>query len=102
MGKEYAYICVKKINDKNHILLKKGKFKEEDIVLKDIIFDGNIIEFNMEFNDGSYRLGYNNILFDYKFKAFGGIWIGGKYGIYAKGNKGFSKCHTFKCIKMDD
>ena len=99
MGKEYAYLCVKKIDDKYHLLLKQGKFKEKDILLEDVIYDKDNITFNLEFNDGYYKLGYNNKYFDYKFKAYPGMWIGGKYGIYAKGSKGYSKCHSFKCIK---
>lgn len=101
MGKEYSYICVKKENNQNHILLKKGKFKEEDIILLDELYDKNEIIFNLEFINGYYRLGYNNKYLDYRFKAYPGMWIGSKYGIYARGCGGYSKCYSFKCIKKE-
>ena len=99
MGKEYAYICVKKIKNENHILLLKGSIKGADEILDDIIYDRNEIQFNMAFVNGSYKLGFNNKLLNYTFKATPGIWIGGKYGIYAKGSKGFGRCRSFKCIR---
>lgn len=101
MGKEYSYICVEKENNQNHILLKKGKFKEEDIILLDELYDKNEIIFNLEFINGYYRLGYNNKYLDYRFKAYPGMWIGSKYGIYARGCGGYSKCYSFKCIKKE-
>lgn len=101
MGKEYAYICIKIENNQKHILLKKGKFKENDIILIDNIYDKNEIIFNMEFDNGIYKLGYNNKYFDFEFKAYPGMWIGSKYGIYARGSSGYVKCHSFKCIKKE-
>ena len=99
MGKEYGYICVKRENNTNYVLLKCGKFKENDKVLIEKIYDGKDITFNLEFDNGNYRLGYNNHYFDYDFKAYPGMWIGSKYGIYARGDNGYSKCYSFKCKK---
>ena len=99
MGKEYGYICVKRENNTNYVLLKCGKFKENDKVLIEKIYDGKDITFNLEFDNGNYRLGYNSHYFDYDFKAYPGMWIGSKYGIYARGDNGYSKCYSFKCKK---
>lgn len=101
MGKEYAYICIRRINDENYICLKSGKFKENDIILDEMKHNSNDITFNMIFDNGIYKLGYNNNYFNYSFKAYPGMWIGAKYGIYAKGSSGYAKCISFKCIKKE-
>ncbi len=89
MGSNYQYICIKKVNGKNHLQLKQGYFNQDnDIVLFDSIYNGYEIEFMMKFSGpDTYQLGFNKSYLKYKFTAFPGRWIGGKYGIYAKGLK---------------
>lgn len=100
MGINYTYICIRKVNGKNHLLIKKGKFKEtNDEILYDIAYEENTIEFMMKFKyPGIYQFGYNNTLLKPKYEASVGRWIGGKVGIYAKGMKsgGYGVFEYFK------
>ena len=102
MGKEYAYVSLKRINGCNHILLSSGAFNQEnDIILEDYIFNGNSIEFIMKFKKpGKYQLGFNGQYFKYIFTASPGKWIGGKYGIFARGNKNSLGEGIFQYIKV--
>ncbi len=102
MGMAYSYLAVKKINGKNHLLLKSGEFKNKDIILEDIIYDSDEIIFNMKFFDNqTYALGYNGKYFKNIFTAKPGRWIGGKYGIYARSfNKNSNGYACFKYFKV--
>ncbi len=104
MGEVYHYICVSRINGVNHLQIKKGVFKNEiDEVLYDALYEESNIVFNLSLKnsniyDGIYQLGFNNKLFNDKYKAVAGRWIGAKYGIYAKGKKdsvGYGKFKYF-------
>ena len=100
MGSEYAYICVKRIGNLNHLQVKKGHFNnDEDEVLFDSIYKNNEIKLQLKFKaNGEYRLGFNDTLFKEAYKALPGRWIGGKIGIYAKGkvNGGYGLFKYFK------
>ena len=100
MGSEYAYICVKRIGNVNHLQVKKGHFNnDEDEVLFDSIYKNNEIKLQLKFKaNGEYRLGFNDTLFKEAYKALPGRWIGGKIGIYAKGkvNGGYGLFKYFK------
>ncbi len=88
MGNKYSYISVKMINNKKFILLSIGKFNELDKIIKKIPFDDNEIIFNLKYSyPNKYQLGFNNCYFDEVFEATPGRWIGGKYGIFARGKK---------------
>ncbi len=102
MGNEYAYISVKRINGNNHIQLKSGAFNQEnDIVLEDYIYNRDSIEFIMKFKyPGLYQLGFNGEYFKNVFSAKPGRWIGGKYGIYAKGLKNSNGEGIFQYFKV--
>lgn len=102
MGDTYSYICIKKISDANHLILKRGSFEENDNIILDEIYDSNEIIFNLKYIEpNKYYLGFNNKYFEYEFIATPGRWIGGKYGIYSKGvNNGFAKFIYFKCMEM--
>lgn len=103
MGSEYAYIVVKKIDNINHIQLKKGLFNGiTDQVLEDVIYDNDSIEFDMKFKENlTYQLGYNNHYFKNKFIATKGKWIGGKYGIFARSQNNSSGEAIFKYFKVN-
>ena len=49
----------------------------------------------------SYRLGYNEEVYHEVFTATPGRWIGGKYGIYAKGKESEGMA-TFKYFRVDE
>lgn len=87
MGRNYQYVCIKRIKREYHLQLKQGYFNQDnDVVLFDSIFHGNEIEFMMKYSyPHVYQLGFNGTYFKNKFTALPGRWIGGKYGIYAKG-----------------
>ncbi len=89
MGKNYHYLCVKRIDGKNHLQLRQGYFNQDnDIVLFDSIYQDYEIEFMMKYSGpDTYQLGFNRSYLKNKFTATPGRWIGGKYGIYAKGLK---------------
>lgn len=103
MGFCYAYILVKRIDNINHLIIKKGSFdNEDDEIIYDEIYDSNEIIFNLKYNEpNKYYLGFNGNYLNFEFIATPGRWIGGKYGIYAKGlKKGNAKFEYFKCKKL--
>ena len=103
MGKEYAYISLERINNKNYICIKEGKFESEydEITYKEE-YDSNNVIFNLEFKyPGIYRLGFNNKFFKKKYIAYPGRWIGTKYGIFARGNNDLGYA-TFKYFKVKE
>ena len=105
MGSNYQYICIKKLNGQNHLLLRQGYFNQDnDIVLFDSIYKGYEIEFMMKYSGpDTYQLGFNKSYLKHKFTACPGRWIGGKYGIYARGlktgGKAIFKYFTVKRVK---
>ncbi len=101
MGREYNYICIRRINGKNHLQIRFGAFnQDEDVIIFDSIYENNEIEFTMKFTfPGYYQFGFNNTLLKDKYVALPGRWIGGKIGIYARSNNdsnGFAKFKYFK------
>ena len=104
MGNEYAYICVKRIDGKNHLMIKKGIFKNEsDEVLMDMIYNNNEIRFMLKYiGPDKYQLGFNGTLLKTKYQAYPGRWIGGKVGIYAKGKArgGFARFRYWKVRRV--
>ncbi|MDE5547134.1 MAG: hypothetical protein K2I88_06690, partial [Anaeroplasmataceae bacterium] len=94
-------ICVKRIQGKNHLQVRSGAFNQtEDVVLFDSIYQNNEIEFILKFTyPGKYQLGFNKTIFKQEYLALPGRWIGGKVGIYARGEKeslGFAKFKYYK------
>lgn len=87
MGRQYQYLCIARIQGKNHLQLRQGYFNQDhDVVLFDGIYQNNEIEFMMRFKEnGTYQLGFNKTYLKGWFPALPGRWIGGKIGIYAKG-----------------
>lgn len=99
MGMSYSYISVILKNNKKYIRLYSGNFNEKDKIITEVEYNSNIIEFNFKYTyPNKYMLGYNGKYFDYEFVATPGRWIGGKYGIFAKGDKlgGFAKYKYFR------
>lgn len=101
MGTCYNYICLKRINGKNHLQIKNGYFNQDnDVVLFDCIYDNNEIEFILKYSENqTYQLGFDKIYFKQIFNSYPGRWIGAKYGIYAKGIKEGGKA-IFKYFKV--
>lgn len=89
MGMNYQYVCVRRINGKNHLQLRQGYFNQDnDVVLFDSIYQSSEIELMMKYSEpDTYQLGFDKTYFKNKFTATPGRWIGGKYGIYARGLK---------------
>ena len=100
MGRTYAYISIKRINGKNHLLLSTGEFKNDDTIIYDEIIEDNELVLNMKYiKPDTYQFGVNNKYFKNKFIATAGTWVGGKYGIFARGysnSNGYSKFEYFK------
>ena len=105
MGREYAYISVKRINNKNYILLSEGSFNNQDKVLEEFEYDNDNVVFNLYFKyPGVYKFGINGKKINKEFVGLPGRWIGGKYGLFARGNansNGFAKFNDFKAVKKD-
>ena len=103
MGSSYAYVCVKRIHNQTYIQIRQGNFKqEEDVILFEQPYGKSEIEFFMEYiGPESYRLGYNEEVYHEVFTATPGRWIGGKYGIYAKGKESEGMA-TFKYFRVDE
>lgn len=101
MGNNYQYLCVRRIEGKNHLQLRQGYFNQDnDVVLFDSIYNDCEIEFMMKYsNPNTYQLGFNGTYLKNKFTAAVGRWIGGKYGIYAKGLKAGGKA-VFKYFNV--
>ena len=103
MGSSYAYVCVKRIHNQTYIQIRQGNIKqEEDVILFEQPYGKSEIEFFMEYiGPESYRLGYNEEVYHEVFTATPGRWIGGKYGIYAKGKESEGMA-TFKYFRVDE
>lgn len=101
MGSQYHYLCIKNIKGVNHLQLKEGYFNQDnDVILFDSIYNNYDIEFMMKFSDNcTYQLGFNGTYFKQKFIATPGRWVGGKYGIYAKGLKALGQA-IFEYFKV--
>lgn len=103
MGEEYAFISIKKINNINHLLITKGKFNEIDEIIYDEIIDINELKLSMYFKyPGIYKFGYNGKIINLKFNAKPGRWIGGKYGLFARGIAGYAIFNDFKMVNKDE
>lgn len=104
MGEKYAYIAIKRVGHKNHIMLCKGEFdKEKDIVIKDEIFEQDEIIFKLKFElDLTYKLGYDDFYFEDRFVAYPGRWVGGKYGIYSRSDRNSNNEVLFKYFKVKE
>ena len=103
MGNNYAYISIKRINGKNHLLLSIGEFNKEDIIIDDkVILDDEVI-FNLKYiKPDKYYLGINNKYFKKTFIATPGRWIGGKYGIFSRGDKNSIGYATYEYFKVSE
>ena len=104
MGRDYAFISVIRKNNKNYVRLCKGDFsdKENEVLIEEENKQDRI-EFIMKYTyPNKYQLGYNGKYFDNVFEATPGRWIGGKYGIYARGSKGYAKYQYFKVMELND
>jgi len=101
MGNNYAYISIKRINGKNHLLLSKGSFNNNDEIIYDEEYLDDDIILNLKYvGPDIYYLGYNNKYFKNKFTSIYGRWIGGKYGIFAKGNMNSKGSALFEYFKV--
>ncbi|MCI9654139.1 MAG: glycosyl hydrolase 43 family protein [Acholeplasmatales bacterium] len=101
MGTDYSYICIRRIQNQNHLQIRRGAFnQEEDVVLFDCVYQNKEIEFIVKFQyPGLYQLGFNKTIFKEVYEATKGRWIGGKVGIYARSNHdsvGFARFKYYK------
>ena len=103
MGSSYSYISIKRINGKNHLLLSTGEFDKNDIIISDEEIIDNEVIFNLKYiKPDKYYLGINNKYFKNQFIATPGRWIGGKYGIFARGDKNSLGFATFEYFKVSE
>ena len=102
MGREYAYISVILKDNKKYIRLYSGSFNNKDIIIKEIEYNSNEIIFSLKYiYPNKYYLGYNGFYFEDEFIATPGRWIGGKYGIFAKGDK-FGGSAKYKYFRVEE
>ncbi len=87
MGSSYTYACITRRNNENYFQIRQGKFKQAmDEVLFEQPYSKETILFTLEYTGpDQYQFGLDDIKLPYQFTATPGRWIGGKYGIYAKG-----------------
>ena len=100
MGQTYAYITLTQKDNDYTIRLYSGSFDNDDVVLKEIPYDSDEIVFNMKYIEpNQYKLGFNGKYLDNLFIATPGRWIGGKYGIFARGNEKQNACFKYFNVK---
>ncbi len=102
MGSVYSYICVTRIKGQNHLQVRTGAFNQDyDVTVFDGLYQNKEIEFALKFSyPGTYKLGFNRTIFKQEYTAYPGKWIGGKVGIYAKGQKNSYGSGRFKFFKV--
>ena len=103
MGSEYSFINVIKKNNKYYVRLMSGNFKDDgNNILLEEEYNQDKIEFMMKYTyPNKYKLGFNGKYFDYEFEGTPGRWIGGKYGIYCRGQKGSALYKYFKVMELN-
>ena len=100
MGYKYGTILIRLINGQKHLLILSGAYNEVDKIIYDEIINTDEVILNMYFKDLVYQFGFNNKRIGPKFIADRGRWIGGKYGIYSRGNKNSLGYSIFKYFKV--
>ena len=105
MGMDYASINVINKNNKYYVRIIKGNFSdiENEIIYEEEYNDDKIIFNLLYLEPNKYILGINNKYYKYEFIATPGRWIGGKYGIYCRGNNGgYSKFNYFYVVEVQN
>ena len=105
MGLEYSGMYLEKQKDSNYIVLFKYNAKtEQEEIIEKIAYQGNEIIFKLQFyRPNAYRLGYNNYWFKTKFIALKGAWVGGRIGIFARGNdSNYAKFKYFRVKEINN
>ena len=100
MGYKYGTILIRLINNEKHLLILSGAYNEIDKIIYDEIINDDEVTLNMYFKDLVYQFGFNNKKIGPKFIAERGRWIGGKYGVYSRGNKNSNGYSIFKNFKV--
>ena len=100
MGYNYAGLYLEKGQDINYLILFKYENEAEIILEKIEIKENNIILKMKYLEPDNYILGYNNKWFKYKFKATKGAWVGGRIGIFSRGNA--NNYANFKYFKVEE
>lgn len=86
LGLEYSGLYLEKGIDSNYIVLFKYNNDKEDIIEKTPYSNDEIV-FNLKYIEpNKYQLGYNNKYLKEKYIALKGYWVGGRVGIFAKGD----------------
>lgn len=111
-GKEYAYVCVTRIDGRNYLEIRKGgEGKDADETLcrsqpydeKDVVF-----QLSAKWEAGNklaYKFTFGKVAFTHIFYAEKGKWTGAKLGLYAKSacdSEGFATFKFFRVVCTDN
>ena len=106
-GKEYAYICVVRIDGRNYLEIRKGTIggTEDETLCRSQPYDDNYVTFQMsakyeERHKLGFKFTFGGSAFTHKFYATPGRWIGAKIGIYARSDSQSKGSATFKFFRV--
>lgn len=100
LGSIYNYIAIKK-EDGYKLYIGSGSFNEKDS-LKYISNVDCKVTLNVIFmENGYYKLGFNDIIFNDIFKAYPGRWVSTFVGLYNRGIKNSKGYVVFNDFKME-
>jgi len=102
MGKDYAYVCVRRENGTNVLYFADGHFGiEKDTYLKGAVLKDDEIILNLRYDEPNVvKFGYDEKICSNNYYVSPGRWIGSKVGIYAKGKAGSAGSATFRMFDM--
>ncbi len=107
-GKEYGYVCIVRRGGANFLEIRKGNIGgERDVTLVSVPYAENEVVFTLtagyeEYHKLSYKFGFVGGVYDYKFYATPGVWVGAKLGMYARSSEKNGGYATFKYFRVKE
>ncbi len=87
LGRLYSAIALQKGIDCNKILIYNYVDDTKEEIIKEIPYKDDEIVLKLKFiGPDKYLLGYNDKWFKREYVALKGIWVGGRVGMFARGN----------------
>lgn len=106
-GREYAYICVVRIDGQNYLEIRKGTIggETDETLCRSQHYDESYVTFQVsakyeETNKLAFRFTFGGSAFTHKFYAAPGVWTGAKLGIYSRASSESKGSSTFKFFRV--